>query len=117
MEKISVNVSTDIDSRLGRPIFNDIVKPLLQKFQIRYHSIETARRGHAKELLETLDLTEYVGLILVSGDGMISEVLHGLSNRFKQDKDHSEFLQFLKAFPLGIVPAGNHRNFGGISKN
>jgi YegS/Rv2252/BmrU family lipid kinase len=55
----------------------------------------TEQSGHARRLVQTLDLAEYHGICLVGGDGTVHEVVSGLLER-----GHPASL------PLGLVPAG-----------
>lgn len=116
---------------MGRSILLDIVKPMFDKAQIEYHCIETQGRGHAKELMRTLELQvgwrlhfppntgqEFSGLVVVSGDGLLVEVINGLSLRyassstelelrFTNDTDHTNFFELLQSLPIAVVPAGD----------
>ena len=61
--------------------------------------IETTHAGHAEELMLTLDLGRYDGLVIVSGDGLMYEVVNGLMKR----EDGAEAIGRM---PLGIIPSG-----------
>ena len=62
--------------------------------------VETTHAGHAAELMQGLDLSAQDGVVIVSGDGLIYEVINGLMKR----PDGREALQ---AVPIGVVPAGS----------
>ncbi|PWA78599.1 ATP-NAD kinase-like domain-containing protein [Artemisia annua] len=112
---LSHNIQTYIDS-LGRPkklyifvnpyggkksaskIFSNDVKPLLEDANIEYTMQETKYQLHAKEVSRSLDLTKYDGIICVSGDGILVEVVNGLLER----EDWATALKI----PLGAIPAG-----------
>ncbi|KAL2495102.1 Sphingosine kinase 1 [Forsythia ovata] len=79
-------------------IFETEVKPLLNDANIDFIVQETKYQLHAKEVVQDLDLTKYDGIICVSGDGILVEVVNGLLNR--EDWDAAIRI------PLGIVPAG-----------
>ncbi|XP_060191521.1 sphingosine kinase 1-like isoform X1 [Lycium barbarum] len=79
-------------------IFLDDVKPLLDDANIHYTLQETKYRLHAKEVAHSLDLLGYDGVICVSGDGIMVEVVNGLLER----EDWSSAIKM----PLGIIPAG-----------
>ena len=61
--------------------------------------MQTERRNHAKEIVTSLGPGEYQGIISVSGDGLIHEIINGIMCR----PDREEFLKFVT---LGIIPAG-----------
>lgn len=112
---LSDNIQAYIDS-LGRPkklyiflnpyggkksaskIFSNDVKPLLEDANIEYTMQETKYQLHAKEVSRSLDLTKYDGIICVSGDGILVEVVNGLLER----EDWAAALKI----PLGAIPAG-----------
>lgn len=79
-------------------IFKDVVKPLLDDAEIQFTLQETQHQLHAKEIAYSLDLTKYDGLVCVSGDGILVEVVNGLLQR--------EDWQTAIKMPLGVVPAG-----------
>ncbi|KAL2932047.1 Sphingosine kinase 1 [Bienertia sinuspersici] len=79
-------------------VFVDTVQPLLEDAEIQYTLLETQYHQHAKELAYGLDLTKYDGVVCVSGDGILVEVVNGLLHR-------SDWNTAIK-IPLGVVPAG-----------
>lgn len=79
-------------------IFVQDVKPMLEDANVEYTVQETKHRGHAKEIAQTLDLSKYDGIVCVSGDGILVEVVNGLLHR----KDWKTAIRM----PLGVVPAG-----------
>ncbi|KAL4585527.1 hypothetical protein LXL04_010149 [Taraxacum kok-saghyz] len=79
-------------------IFTNDVKPILEDANIDYTLQETRYQLHAKELSRSLDLTKYDGIICVSGDGILVEVVNGLLER----EDWAIALKI----PLGVIPAG-----------
>ncbi|KAK9051745.1 hypothetical protein SSX86_028373 [Deinandra increscens subsp. villosa] len=79
-------------------LFTKHVKPILEDANIEYTIQETKYQLHAKEVSRSLDLTKYDGIICVSGDGILVEVVNGLLER-------QDWAAALKT-PLGIIPAG-----------
>ncbi|RDX65566.1 Sphingosine kinase 1, partial [Mucuna pruriens] len=79
-------------------IFAYQVKPLLEDAQIEITVQETNHQLHAKEVAHSLDITKYDGIVCVSGDGILVEVVNGLLQR--EDWDVAIKM------PLGVVPAG-----------
>uniref|UniRef100_A0A803LPM9 DAGKc domain-containing protein n=1 Tax=Chenopodium quinoa TaxID=63459 RepID=A0A803LPM9_CHEQI len=69
-----------------------------QKLREFLDSLETKYQLHAKELAYGLDLTEYDGVICVSGDGILVEVVNGLLQRHDWDTAIK--------MPIGVIPAG-----------
>ncbi|XP_038987701.1 sphingosine kinase 2-like isoform X2 [Phoenix dactylifera] len=61
-------------------------------------SLETKYQLHAQEIARSLGLLKYDGIVCVSGDGVLVEVVNGLLQR--EDWDTA-----IKV-PLGIIPAG-----------
>jgi sphingosine kinase len=60
---------------------------------------ETAYAGQAKEVSTQLDLTEFHGIITVSGDGLLHEVVNGLMER-------PDWRSAIRT-PVGVIAAGS----------
>ncbi|KAE9461798.1 hypothetical protein C3L33_06291, partial [Rhododendron williamsianum] len=103
-------------------IFLDDVKPLLEDANVEFTLQETKHQLHAKEVVQTLDLSKYDGIVCVSGDGVLVEVGCLLCEllyqcTFRRD-DTSEVEMVVNGLleredwdtaikiPLGAVPAG-----------
>ncbi|CAM0906284.1 unnamed protein product [Alopecurus aequalis] len=84
--------------RGGRRIFETEVMPLIEAAGVEYIMQETKHRLHAQEIAQSLDLRKYDGIVCVSGDGILVEVVNGLLQR-------DDWNKAIKV-PLGIVPAG-----------
>ncbi|CAD6217606.1 unnamed protein product [Miscanthus lutarioriparius] len=84
--------------RSGRSIFQNDVLPLIEAAGVLYTMQETKHRLHAQEIAHSLDLRKYDGIICVSGDGVMVEVVNGLLQR--------EDWETAIKVPLGIIPAG-----------
>ncbi|ONK77059.1 uncharacterized protein A4U43_C02F2670 [Asparagus officinalis] len=82
----------------AREIFQNEIKPLLTAADIIYTLQETRYQLHAQEIAYKLDILKYDGIVCVSGDGVLVEVVNGLLQR--EDWDSA-----IKV-PLGIIPAG-----------
>lgn len=78
--------------------FVDTVKPLLEDANIQFVLQETKCQLHAKELAYGLDLTKYDGIVCVSGDGLLVEVVNGLLAR--------DDWETAVKMPIGVIPAG-----------
>ncbi|XP_044497285.1 sphingosine kinase 1 isoform X2 [Mangifera indica] len=79
-------------------IFLDNVKPLLEDADIQFTLEETTRQLYAKDVAKGLDLSKYDGIVCVSGDGILVEVVNGLLER--------EDWRVAIKMPLGVIPAG-----------
>lgn len=60
---------------------------------------DTTRPGHALDVVKSLQLDKYDGIITVSGDGLVHEILNGLAQ-------HAEPLRAL-ATPVAPIPTGS----------
>jgi len=65
-----------------------------------FEVIQTKKAGHAQELAHNLDINHYGGIVTVSGDGGLWEIVNGLYTR----KDWNEVAS---KFPIGMVPGGS----------
>lgn len=95
----------------GKRIYEKKVAPLFTLASITTEIIVTERANHAKESLYELNIDKYDGIVCVGGDGMFSEVLHGLVGRTQRDAgvDQNQPRATLVPSPLriGIIPAGS----------
>uniref|UniRef100_A0A8D2LUU8 DAGKc domain-containing protein n=1 Tax=Varanus komodoensis TaxID=61221 RepID=A0A8D2LUU8_VARKO len=57
------------------------------------------RQNHARELVQSINLAEWDGIVAISGDGLLYEVINGLMER----PDWEEAIKM----PLGILPCGS----------
>ncbi|OVA13886.1 Diacylglycerol kinase [Macleaya cordata] len=97
-KKLFIIVNPYGGKKSASKIFDEEVKPLLVAAGIQYTVQETQYRLHAKEISHSLDLTKYDGIVCVSGDGILVEVVNGLLQR----EDWASAIKM----PLGIVSAG-----------
>lgn len=82
----------------ARRILQEHVKPLLDLAKVTFTLQETKFQLHAKDIAKTMDLSQYDGILCVSGDGILVEVVNGLLER-------SDWEDAIK-MPIGIIPAG-----------
>ncbi|MBK4732650.1 diacylglycerol kinase [Oxynema sp. CENA135] len=83
--------------RRGWQIFEQ-VRPILEAAGVQLTAIATTHPGHVRDLVRNLDLSQYDGLALVGGDGIVHEAIAGLASR--EDAENA-----LKT-PIAPIPAG-----------
>ncbi|KAK6308457.1 hypothetical protein J4Q44_G00217280 [Coregonus suidteri] len=93
----------------GRQIYHSLVAPLFELAGISAHVIVTERANQARDHILKKDLTGFDGVVCVGGDGMFSELLHGVIGRTQQEAGLSEHDPSLQSCDLhiGIIPAGS----------
>ena len=64
-------------------IFEKTLKPLLDEFALSYELFVTKRAKEAEDYLQSVEnlLAKYSAIVIVSGDGLLFEVLQGLFQR------------------------------------
>ncbi|XP_066515228.1 sphingosine kinase 1-like isoform X2 [Hoplias malabaricus] len=72
---------------------------MLQEAAVRYTLIITERQNHARELVREADLSQWDAVAIMSGDGLLFEVVNGLMEREDWEKA-------IKT-PLGVLPGGS----------
>lgn len=83
----------------------DHVLPMISEAGLSFNLIQTERQNHARELVQGLRLSEWDGIVTVSGDGLLYEVLNGLLDR----PDWEEAVKM----PVGILPCGSGNALAG----
>nr|XP_033815013.1 ceramide kinase isoform X2 [Geotrypetes seraphini] len=95
----------------GKQIYEQKVAPLFSLASITTDVIVTERADHAKDNLFEVNLEKYDGVISVGGDGMFSEVMHGLIGRMQKDSGIDQNNPIAPLAPcnirIGIIPAGS----------
>ncbi|UJR22366.1 hypothetical protein I4U23_025428 [Adineta vaga] len=71
--------------------------------QFNYQIVVTEYAGHARDYVQSLDLNEWSGIVVASGDGLVYEVINGLMSR----NDWQEALKL----PIGHLPCGSGNAF------
>ncbi|CAI5635742.1 unnamed protein product [Oreochromis niloticus] len=98
--------------RHGKRIYEQKVAPMFRLAGIATTVIVTERANHAEDHLKTeANLDKYDGVVCVGGDGMFSEVLHGLVARTQNDHGVDQNQPDAELVPcslrIGIIPAGS----------
>ena len=86
----------------GPVVYERTVRPILEQANITTESLVTTHAGHARERMamsDRDDVTSYDGLIIIGGDGLLSEVVNGLMERPDADT-------VLKRVKIGLVGCG-----------
>ncbi|XP_018106474.1 ceramide kinase L homeolog isoform X1 [Xenopus laevis] len=95
----------------GKQIYENKVAPLFSAAGICADVIVTEYANHARDHLYDANLEKYDGVVCVGGDGMFSEVLHGLIVRMQKDSDvdhNNPSAQLSRCnMRIGIIPAGS----------
>ncbi|KAG7504504.1 sphingosine kinase 1-like [Solea senegalensis] len=80
-------------------LFTAHIEGMLTEAAVPYSLIITEHQNHARELVRKADLSQWDALVIMSGDGLLFEVINGLMER----EDWQEAIQT----PLGILPGGS----------
>lgn len=80
-------------------VFRHKVAPMLREADVDFELVTSQRPGHAREHVMEEDLSVVDCVMIVSGDGLMFEVINGLMER--SDKDRAILT------PLSIVPTGS----------
>ena len=97
--KFIITVNPHGGKKLGLQLLNR-VKPLFEAKGIELFVVETTFAGHAKELANQLNITEYDGFIGIGGDGTLHEIINGMLSRHDGRK-----------IPIGIIPGGSGNSY------
>ena len=62
-------------------IFRKQVVPILGESEVAYEAIITTHAKHAEKLVREIDLNTYRGIVIVSGDGLVYEVIFVYCNK------------------------------------
>lgn len=78
-----------------------IALPILEKAHVEMTVVMTERANHAYEMVYgDLKQGDYDGIVTVSGDGLIHEVVNGLYRR-------KDWMQLMSTLTLGFIPGGS----------
>ena len=80
-------------------IWNKAVCPMLTEANVKIHLVKTEYANHAKEMVTERDLSIFDAILVVSGDGLLFEVINGVANR----PDSAEIFARL---PICPIPGG-----------
>ncbi|XP_025063571.1 sphingosine kinase 2 [Alligator sinensis] len=81
------------------------ILPMISEADISFNLIQTERANHARELVKGISLPEWDGIVTLSGDGLLYEVINGLMER----PDWEQAI----TMPVGILPCGSGNALAG----
>ena len=110
-ERLLVIINPYSGAKLGVREYDAIVLPMLEQAGIAHDCLVTTHSRHAEERMKKQsstsdfkDISEYSGIVLVGGDGIIHEVIQGIHHR--SDRDN-----ILRKIKLGAIGAGTSNGF------
>ncbi|XP_073325758.1 sphingosine kinase 1-like [Pagrus major] len=80
-------------------LYNNHIQRMLNEAGVPHTLVITERQNHARELVKEADLSQWDAFVIMSGDGLLFEVINGLLER----PDWEEAIRT----PLGILPGGS----------
>ncbi|XP_033986304.1 sphingosine kinase 1-like [Trematomus bernacchii] len=80
-------------------LYNNHIQRMLNEAGVTHTLVITERQNHARELVKEADLSQWDALVIMSGDGLLYEVINGLLDRPDWEK--------AVRTPLGILPGGS----------
>lgn len=96
--KILINPNAGAGKSRGRWVKQ--LEPIFRSAGCTMDVTFTEYGGHAKEIVETLDVDKFDAVVVFSGDGLFHEAINGLCRR-------SDAMVVLKKCPLGTLPGGS----------
>ncbi|XP_031787619.1 sphingosine kinase 2 isoform X2 [Nasonia vitripennis] len=84
----------------GRENFQRRVNPILSEAELPYDVYITRHPNYARDFVRSRDLSQWSGLVLVGGDGIVFEAINGLLQRPDWDT-------VMKQLPIAVIPCGS----------
>ncbi|KAF7323004.1 DAGKc domain-containing protein [Mycena chlorophos] len=94
--KVVINPHGGTKKAVG--IFKKSVEPIFLAAECTLDVVHTTRPGHAYDIGKDLSLTDYDAIAILSGDGLVHEILNGLAHNLHPIK--------ALATPLAPIPTG-----------
>ena len=99
-------------------VYENIASPVFKLAGVKITQVVTKQRDHAKEYVQTVNLSEFDGIVAVGGDGMANEIINGVLMAAQREKNISldgDMETLCKSPPnylpspikLGLIPAGS----------
>ena len=99
-KRLLVIINPFAGTKQAQVVANRSIFPMLQQAGVEYEVLLTSYAGHARELVRQEASDRWKGIVVVSGDGLMYEVLNGLFDR-------EDWREALECLSFGIVPAGS----------
>ncbi|XP_047430971.1 sphingosine kinase 1-like [Mugil cephalus] len=80
-------------------LYNNHIQRMLNEAGVIHTLVITERQNHARDMMKEVDLSQWDALVIMSGDGLLYEVINGLLER-------SDWEEAIRT-PLGILPGGS----------
>ncbi|XP_061898980.1 ceramide kinase-like [Entelurus aequoreus] len=111
-KQLLVYINPYSGKRQAKRVYQQKVAPLFALADISAHVIVTEYANHARDhLRKEAELHKFDGVVCVGGDGMFSEVVHGLIWRTQKDAgvdvDRPDQTLVGCSLRIGIIPAGS----------
>ena len=98
-KKVLVFVNPFAGTKKATQVWNN-VKDIIKHANVDCEVVLTERANHARDMVKDINLDKYSGVVSVSGDGLLHEVLNGLYAR-------SDWDNVRETFPIGVAPGGS----------
>lgn len=66
---------------LAHAKWHTLICPLFEQARMKYTSHTTQKNGHARAIIEMVDINQYDIVVACSGDGLVHEIFNGLASR------------------------------------
>ena len=99
-KRLLVIINPYAGTKNAQMVANRSILPMLQQAGVEYEVLLTSYAGHARELVRQEASDRWKGIVVISGDGLLYEVLNGLFDR-------EDWREALECLSFGIVPAGS----------
>ncbi|ELT94980.1 hypothetical protein CAPTEDRAFT_146129 [Capitella teleta] len=92
-------------------IYSKRVAPIFELAGVSTEVVTTNHQNHARDTLRDYDLAKFDGIVSIGGDGMFTEIVHGLMARTLADSDVEQLTPETvlpqPTIRIGIIPAGS----------
>ena len=99
-KKLLVLVNPKSGPGRGRELFQRRVHPILAEAEIPYDLYVTRHSDYARDFVRTRDLSQWSGLVLVGGDGIVFEAVNGILQR-------PDWEIWTNRLPIAVIPCGS----------
>lgn len=83
----------------GKRYWTHLVEPIFRYAPLEYHLFETTSSDYVANFCTALDVHKFTDIVCVGGDGLLHQLINGLSQR-----PDSEFAAQIR---IGVIPAGS----------